>query len=520
MKKPFKIRTLLTFFSLFYITMLVLIGGLGAYETQQQSRSMQSLYADRVLPLSQLKKIADMYAVNIVDTAHKSRDGALTRQQAIDAIDQAKVVIAEEWAAYTSTYLVPKEQTLIGQLKPLMKAADDSVVRLAALINAGDRDALAAYTASEMYPAFDPMQGVIGELIQLQLDVSREAYEGSVSGVRFLLWAMGLATLGAVALGAAAAWWITRKLTRQLGAEPIEVVHLARAVSEGDLTQDVVLRQGDRESIMAAMKEMIARLTELIEGVRQSAIGVASASTQIAQGNSDLSQRTEEQASALEETSASMEEIGTTVLQNTEHVGQASQLAQTANALALQGGDAVQRVVATMKTISDSSQRMGDIVGVIDGIAFQTNLLALNAAVEAARAGEQGRGFAVVASEVRVLAQRSAEAAREIKGLIASSATHVGQGLALVDRAGSTMGEVVGSIQRVSQLMSEVSVASREQSAGIAQVGSAVSQMDQATQQNAALVEESAAAAASLQNQASGLVKAASVFRTLDRATR
>jgi methyl-accepting chemotaxis protein len=338
--------------------------------------------------------------------------------------------------------------------------------------------------------------------------------------VRFLLWAMGLATLGAVALGAAAAWWITRKLTRQLGAEPIEVVYLARAVSEGDLTQDVVLRQGDRESIMAAMKEMIARLTELIEGVRQSAIGVASASTQIAQGNSDLSQRTEEQASALEETSASMEEIGTTVLQNTEHVGQASQLAQTANALALQGGDAVQRVVATMKTISDSSQRMGDIVGVIDGIAFQTNLLALNAAVEAARAGEQGRGFAVVASEVRVLAQRSAEAAREIKGLIASSATHVGQGLALVDRAGSTMGEVVGSIQRVSQLMSEVSVASREQSAGIAQVGSAVSQMDQATQQNAALVEESAAAAASLQNQASGLVKAASVFRTLDRATR
>jgi methyl-accepting chemotaxis protein len=261
---------------------------------------------------------------------------------------------------------------------------------------------------------------------------------------------------------------------------------------------------------MVAMKDS---LTRVVGDVRGNAESVATASAQIAQGNLDLSQRTEEQASALEETAASMEQLGSTVKQNADNARQANQLAQSASAVATEGGDVVNDVVKTMKGINDSSRRIADIIGTIDSIAFQTNILALNAAVEAARAGEQGRGFAVVASEVRSLAQRSAEAAREIKTLITASVEQVDQGTALVDKAGSTMQQVVTSIKRVTDIMGEISSASIEQSAGVSQVGEAVSQMDQVTQQNAALVEESAAAAESLRAQAQQLVQAVAVFR-------
>jgi methyl-accepting chemotaxis protein len=305
-------------------------------------------------------------------------------------------------------------------------------------------------------------------------------------------------------------WYVGRLLGRRVAVSQA----VAERVRDGDLTAVVVDDSRDEFTpLLTTMQEMQSSLIRVVSNVRQGADSVAIASVQIAQGNNDLSARTEQQASALEETSASMEQMGSTASQNADNARQASQLAASASSVAVQGGDVVNQVVQTMKDINDSSRKISDIIGTIDGIAFQTNILALNAAVEAARAGEQGRGFAVVAGEVRNLAQRSAEAAKEIKGLISASVERVEQGTALVDQAGSTMQEIVQSIQRVTDIVGEISSASQEQNAGVNQVSEAVSQMDQTTQQNAALVEESAAAASSLQNQAHQLVQAVSVFR-------
>ena len=306
---------------------------------------------------------------------------------------------------------------------------------------------------------------------------------------------------------------LTRSLTRALGGEPAELGAAMQRVADGDLSVRIETSSGDGSSVMATAARMQSALFHLVSSVRQNSESVATASAQIAQGNQDLSSRTEQQASALQETAATMEELGTTVRNNADNAKQANQLAQGASAVAAQGGEVVGKVVSTMQGINDSSRKIGDIIGVIDGIAFQTNILALNAAVEAARAGEQGRGFAVVASEVRSLAQRSAEAAKEIKTLIGHSVEQVDLGTALVDQAGKTMGEIVGSIQRVSDMVAEITSASAEQSSGVQQVGEAVSQMDQATQQNAALVEESAAAAESLKGQALHLVQAVAMFK-------
>ena len=304
-----------------------------------------------------------------------------------------------------------------------------------------------------------------------------------------------------------------RRLMQMLGAEPLVVKSIADSVRQGDLTQPIPVPQGDRDSVMAAMKAMRDQLEQIVTNVRSNAENLASASAQIAQGNQDLSSRTESQASALEQTAASMEELSSTVRHNADSARAANNLARSASDVAVQGGDVVGQVVHTMKDINQSSRKIADIIGVIDSIAFQTNILALNAAVEAARAGEQGRGFAVVASEVRGLAGRSAEAAREIKALISNSVERVEEGSQLVDKAGQTMMEVVQSIQRVTDIMGEISAASHEQAAGVAQVGEAVTQMDQATQQNAALVEEMAASAQNLRNQAQQLVAGVAVFR-------
>jgi methyl-accepting chemotaxis protein len=307
--------------------------------------------------------------------------------------------------------------------------------------------------------------------------------------------------------------WISRGLLSQLGSEPGYAAEITRRISAGDLSGEIILKPNDQTSLLHAIKSMRDRFATIVSQVRQGSESVATASAEIAQGNQDLSGRTEQQASSLEETAASMEELSSTVKQNADSARQANQLAMNASSVAVQGGMVVTQVVETMKDINESSRKISDIISVIDGIAFQTNILALNAAVEAARAGEQGRGFAVVASEVRSLAGRSAEAAKEIKALIGASVERVEHGNALVDQAGTTMTEVVDSIKRVTDIMGEISAASNEQSLGVSQVGEAVTLMDQATQQNAALVEEMAAAAGSLRTQANDLVQVVAVFK-------
>jgi len=323
---------------------------------------------------------------------------------------------------------------------------------------------------------------------------------------------LGLVALGLLT-GSAMAWAIRRRLIGQLGGEPVDAVRVARAVAAGDLSSRIDIKQGDTVSLMAQLLAMQSSLARTVSEVRSGSEQVATASSEIAQGNQDLSGRTEQQAASLQQTAATMDQLGSTVRNNADNARQANQLALNASGVAVKGGEVVSQVVQTMKGINESSKKIADIIGVIDGIAFQTNILALNAAVEAARAGEQGRGFAVVASEVRSLAQRSADAAKEIKTLISASVERVDQGTVLVDQAGQTMEQIVSAIRRVTDIVAEISSASVEQSSGVTQVGQAVTQMDQATQQNAALVEESAAAAESLRQQAQALVQAVAVFK-------
>ena len=371
-------------------------------------------------------------------------------------------------------------------------------------------DAVTNFYVGTAEPAFVNLLDALGQLSSVNREqadqTAQEAARSYQFAVTWVLLGMGLSAAVALVWG----WWITRTVTVPVK----QAVHAALQIAEGDLTQDIP--RGGRDEMGVLLQELVSmrdKLERVVSHVRTNAQGVLSSSEQIASGNADLSGRTEEQASALQQTAASMEQMSSTVRHNADSAAQANQLAMNASQVAARGGDVVARVVDTMKGIDASSQKIADIIGVIDGIAFQTNILALNAAVEAARAGEQGRGFAVVAGEVRALAGRSADAAKEIKLLITESVDRVGQGSHLVAEAGATMQEVVTAIRHVSDLVGEISAASKEQSQGVGQVSDAIAQMDQVTQQNAALVEESAAAALGLQHQAKQLVDAVSSFK-------
>ncbi|MFX1721902.1 methyl-accepting chemotaxis protein [Paraburkholderia sp. A1RO-5L] len=406
-----------------------------------------------------------------------------------------------------------RERTLIAQLRQ-DEAAAMPPLRKAAQLGLSN-DTVGART--ELLQNVRPPQGVwlahATELADFEDQLSVQAQQDAVatySSVRVLISVIVACSMLA---GAAAAILITRSILRQLGGEPALAQSVASEIANGNLTVDLHLRRGDSTSLMASLEAMRARLTSIVQGIKTSAESISVAANEVAQGNVDLSQRTEEQAASLEETAASMEELTSAVKQNTDNARQGSTLAVTASQTALSGGEVVRQVVGTMEDITSSSQKVAEIISVIEGIAFQTNILALNAAVEAARAGEQGRGFAVVAGEVRTLAQRSAVAAKEIKELIETSVSHVAAGSQLVAGAGTTMDEIVRSVKRVTDIMGEIAAASAEQSNGIEQVNVAVTQMDEVTQQNAALVEQATAAAQSMADQAASLRAAVSIFR-------
>jgi methyl-accepting chemotaxis protein len=371
---------------------------------------------------------------------------------------------------------------------------------------------------------FRPVQKAWWELLRKLIAVEEKQNEtatieaaNAYAAARSQMLVIGvLALLASVA----AALLITRAVLRQLGCEPDEAAAIAGQIAAGNLAINIETREGDTDSLLYAMKSMRDSLALIVSQVHSSTETIATAAGQIASGNLDLSSRTEQQAGTLEETASSMEELTSTVRINSDHARAANGLAVSASDVAVRGGAVVAQVVDTMAAIDVSAHKIGDIIAVIDGIAFQTNILALNAAVEAARAGEQGRGFAVVATEVRNLAQRSAAAAKEIKELVGDSVNKVEAGNRLVEQAGSTMHEVVDSVRRVTEIMSEILAASQEQSSGIEQINQAVMQMDTATQQNAALVEEAAAAAQAMRDQANNLTEVVGIFRLETEARR
>ena len=430
------------------------------------------------------------------------------------AADYERAAVALDALFAARGDILPEERAALAAIKEEEGKTQPLIAQVSALRLGGDLEGARSLLAREASPAFVAWLASVNRLIDLEEALSKTAAEGAraLSG-SFLAW-MALLCAIAVAIGALGAWIISRGLLRQLGGQPDYAMRIAGSIAAGELGVRIDTAPGDRSSLLYAMQGMRDSLVGIVSQVRAGTLTIADASTEIAAGNQDLAQRTERQARTLMDTAASMEELTGTVRQNADNARQANALAESASSVALRGGAVVGQVVETMAAINDSSKQIADIVGVIDSIAFQTNILALNAAVEAARAGEQGRGFAVVAGEVRNLAQRSAAAAHQIKDLIQASVERVDAGARLVDAAGSTMDEIVTSVKRVTDIMAEISLASAEQSAGIEQVNAAIGRMDEATRQNATLVEQASAAAGALQDEAAGLAQVVSVFKT------
>ena len=446
----------------------------------------------------------------IAETAHvlATEDAAMAVKD--KAMANVLAELGKNRAAYEKLISSPEEKRLYDSFTADWKSYMAAHDKLYAHSRKNENDKALAILDGESQKFFDSASDVLDKLVDMN---TKGAERASADAEAAYVMARTVVFV-ALALAIVMALLISRLLIRSITLPLRRAVEVADAVADGDLRQAVNAQGADEAAqLMRALDRMQNGLTQTVSRVRANAESVSTASSEIAQGNADLSQRTEEQASALQETAATMSELASTVRSNADNARQADQLARNASDAARQGGGAVGDVVDTMRGISESSRRIADIIGTIDGIAFQTNILALNAAVEAARAGEQGRGFAVVAGEVRTLAQRSADAAKEIKSLISSSVEQVERGSQQVDTAGQSMQSLVQAIQRVTDIVGEISTASVEQADGVGQVEQAVSQMDQVTQQNAALVEESAAAAESLRQQALQMVEIVSVFR-------
>ncbi|WP_426164358.1 methyl-accepting chemotaxis protein [Pseudoduganella sp. R-34] len=498
-----------------------LVAGIGIVNMSKMNDMGERVYERELLGLSYIKEAN----INLVFIGRSLRGLLLAsseqeRDKYLARIETGRSEMRANLAEADKRFFSPKGRELLAKLNSELDAYDKGVqeaMRRARAEPLQENRELVNYVLGSMASVSNSADDRMSELARMKEKNAAEAARASVdlyqSSRNFMIMLVAGSALMGLGLGA----WITRGLLRQLGGEPADAAAIAERIAGGDLSVDIRTRPNDKSSMLFALGRMRDSLAQIVGQVRSGTETIATATQQIAVGNQDLSSRTEQQAGSLEETASSMEELTSAVRQNADNARQANQLAASASEVATRGGAVVAQVVDTMGSINEASKRVVDIISVIDGIAFQTNILALNAAVEAARAGDQGRGFAVVANEVRTLAHRSAGAAKEIKALIENSVACAESGSKLVDQAGRTMDEVVASIASVSDIMADISAASAEQSTGIDQVNQAISEMDHVTQQNAALVEEAAAAAESLQSQASQLSELVAVF-TLHKA--
>jgi methyl-accepting chemotaxis protein len=492
----------------------VAVGTAGLIGLQRLNSSLKTVYDDRLVPLGQLDEIIraldrQQHIVALALTGNSERT-----EDDLDAVQRDEERARAIWAQYMATYLTPEEVQLAAQFAAEHdRFWNDGMQPTLTALRIHDIPLATTLVRGTLRQRYDKVSIAFNALLALQLDVGKNEYAQSQQFYdRFLI--KTLATLAIMlAFSLFIGWWLVRRISAPLRYAAL----IAQGITDGDLTQHIVVGAHDESGqVLQALKIMNASLTDTVQGVRTGAIAIAAASSQIAAGVLDLSSRTEAQASSLEETASAMEELTAAVKQNAENARHANGLVLAASLCATQGGQAVERVVDTMEAIRGSSRKIAEIIGVIDAISFQTNILALNAAVEAARAGDQGRGFAVVASEVRQLAQRTAVAAKEIKALIADSMSTVDTGGRLADDAGTSMLKMVASVRQAADIMGEISAASHEQSLGIEQINRAVMEMDSVTQQNAALVEQAAAAASCMQEQSAGLEQAMGFF-TLDQ---
>ncbi|ACT08845.1 methyl-accepting chemotaxis sensory transducer [Dickeya chrysanthemi Ech1591] len=511
--KNMKLATMLGAGFAIVLVISFFVSGYGQLQLRQQSSNINTLANDQLEGLLLVQELKDN--LNILAISVRN----LTLFTAPDQVAQEKQLIAKTIARNGDIIKrigelanSPKEKALfdgINQVRPASLAATQKAI---AFSQENKLDEAKAVIMNEVKPAQENYFKAIGDMVSYQKSDTRRSADDAGQSANFAGVLMLILTGLSTVLGIAIAWAITRRIKKLLGGEPAYASDIARQIAGGNLVINVELQAGDSSSLLAVMEDMRARLRGIVQQVHDSSSSISTGSREIAIGSNDLSRRTEEQAASVQETAASMEQISQTIRQNGDTVREAAQLATAASQTATKGNDVVNNVINTMDDISTSSRKIGDIITVIDGIAFQTNILALNAAVEAARAGEQGRGFAVVAGEVRSLAQRSASAAREIKELITTSMEKVESGSRLVGHAGETMSDIVTQAQHVADLISEIGVTTQEQESGISQINQAITQMDSITQQNAALVEESASAADSLSEQAEKLVELMGVF--------
>ena len=495
--------------------MLAGLGLLGLHGMNKSNEGLKNVYEKRTVALDLVTSVDRNIVRNRLALADAYANPTPENIQAVmDLIAKNNGTIEQAMKQYQASERSADEAKLAQQFAAAQVALNkDGMAPAIEALRDGRLDAVRQLVSGEISKLGPVVTATVAALRKQQVDGARHEYEDASARSALLRNVMIAAILLGMGAAALAGLLLVRSVYRQLGGEPVYAAQVVNAIAAGDLSVAVRTRPGDESSLLHAMKGMQAMLAATVGEIRQSSDTIATASGQIAAGNMDLSSRTEQQAGSIEETASAMDELTATVGQNADNAQQARQLALSASAVAGEGSAVVAQVVDTMSAIDASSRRIVDIISVIDGIAFQTNILALNAAVEAARAGEQGRGFAVVATEVRSLAQRSAAAAREIKELIGDSVGKVDAGSRLVEQAGHTMDNVVASVRRVADMVADISVASSEQNAGIQDINQAITHMDQVTQQNAALVEQAAAAAGSLQEQARSLTQAVSRFR-------